>query len=131
MVWVANREKALNDSSGTVKISLNGLNVVVWSSNAKNLKNNHTTKARLEEMGNLVLLDETTGETLWQSLDHPCNVALEYMSSGMTASGNVSLTSWKNTSDPSQGNFSAGIYGVDIFELYVWKNFRASGPWNG
>ncbi|KAG6754761.1 hypothetical protein POTOM_040555 [Populus tomentosa] len=44
------------------------------------------------------------------------------------------LTSWRSSSDPSVGNFSAGINPLGIPELFMWYNghsFWRSGPWCG
>ncbi|KAG6754762.1 hypothetical protein POTOM_040556 [Populus tomentosa] len=44
------------------------------------------------------------------------------------------LTSWRSSSDPSVGNFSAGINPLGIPEFFTWYNgnpFWRSGPWCG
>ncbi|KAG5234849.1 G-type lectin S-receptor serine/threonine-protein kinase [Salix suchowensis] len=44
------------------------------------------------------------------------------------------LTSWRSSSDPSVGNFSAGINPLGIPEFFMWYNghpFWRSGPWVG
>ncbi|KAL9384016.1 hypothetical protein Peur_024341 [Populus x canadensis] len=44
------------------------------------------------------------------------------------------LTSWRSSSDPSVGNFSAGINPFGIPEFFIWYNghpFWRSGPWGG
>ena len=44
------------------------------------------------------------------------------------------LTSWKNDSDPSLGNFVAGIAPQKPPEAFIWKNgstpYWRSGPWD-
>ena len=62
VIWVANRGKPLNDSSGIVTISedgnplvMNGQKEIVWSSNASNAPPN--SRAQLLDSGNLVLRD--------------------------------------------------------------------------
>ncbi|XVF79417.1 hypothetical protein PTKIN_Ptkin14bG0220900 [Pterospermum kingtungense] len=113
VIWVANRDKPLKDSSGTVKIAedgylvvLNGQEQILWSSSVTNSVTN--TTAQLLDSGNLVLTDNNTGENLWESF-HP--------------------------SDPADGNFSSSIEPLNIPELIIWKDnnqihFR-TGPWNG
>lgn len=44
---------------------------VVWSSNVAHIATNST--AKLLETGNLVLLDDATGESIWESFQHPCD----------------------------------------------------------
>ncbi|XP_058197233.1 G-type lectin S-receptor-like serine/threonine-protein kinase At1g11330 isoform X2 [Rhododendron vialii] len=44
------------------------------------------------------------------------------------------LKSWKSSSDPSVGTFSAGLNCLTIPEIYVWNGshpYWRSGPWNG
>jgi hypothetical protein len=71
IIWVANREKPIQDSSGVITISddntnlvvLNGQKHVIWSSNvSSNLaSSNSNVTAQLQNTGNLVLLEDTTG----------------------------------------------------------------------
>lgn len=141
VVWVANRNKPLNDSSGVLTIAENGNLVirsggeseVIWSSQVSNSANG--TKARLLDTGNLVLYDNATGTELWESFQEPGNTFL----SGMRLSYNIRtgekkvLTSWKSASDPSIGSFSVGVDALSLPEAFIWKDththFR-SGPWN-
>lgn len=64
VIWVANRNKPLNDSSGIVTISedgnlllLNGQEEVLWSSTVENSVTKPKTAAQLLDSGNLVLSD--------------------------------------------------------------------------
>ncbi|KAG6754763.1 hypothetical protein POTOM_040557 [Populus tomentosa] len=44
------------------------------------------------------------------------------------------LTSWRSSSDPSVGNYTAGVNPLGIAELFIWYNghpFWRSGPWGG
>jgi hypothetical protein len=71
IIWVANREKPLQDSSGVITMSddntnlvvLNGQKHVIWSSNvSSNLaSSNSNVTAQLQNTGNLVLQEDTTG----------------------------------------------------------------------
>ncbi|KAH7569031.1 hypothetical protein JRO89_XS06G0091300 [Xanthoceras sorbifolium] len=140
VVWVANRNKPLNDASGVVTISdhgnlvvLNGQNEVLWSTNVSNSMTN--ASAQLLDSGNLVLRNNTNGISIWESFQEPTDTIL----SGMKVSSNkktdqkVSLTSWKNPSDPSPGSFSHGIKSSDIPEACIWNESRVywrPGLWN-
>ncbi|RVW13828.1 G-type lectin S-receptor-like serine/threonine-protein kinase [Vitis vinifera] len=105
VIWIANRENPLNDSSGIVMVSedgnllvLNGHKEIFWSSNDSNAAPN--SSAQLLDSGNL----------------------------------KKALTSWKSPSDPPVGSFSAGIHPSNIPEILVWSGscpFWRSGPWNG
>lgn len=140
-VWVANRDKPLNDSFGTVTISKDGNLVVlnrqkqiVWSSNVSDSTSN--SSARLLDTGNLVLVDNNNGRTLWESFENPSDSFLQKMK--ISTSGNEAeidlLTSWKSPSDPSIGRFSSGLDPQNIPQVFVWDNgkpYWRSGPWNG
>ncbi|TXG49496.1 hypothetical protein EZV62_025371 [Acer yangbiense] len=141
VVWVANRNKPLNDASGLVTISedgnlvvLNGQKEVLWSSNVSNSVNN--VSAQLLDTGNLVLRDITTGIGIWESFQEPTDTYLAGMelSSHMRTGPIVQLRSWKSPSDPSPGNFSLGIGSSSIPETIIWNDSQVywrTGPWNG
>ncbi|GLT45645.1 hypothetical protein SLA2020_194630 [Shorea laevis] len=141
VIWVANREKPLKDSSGIVMISgdgnlvvLNGQKEVLWSSSVQNLAAKNTS-AQLQDSGNLVLVDKTTGVNIWESFRQPTNVGMPWMEVGLNrrTGEKVQLTSWKSPSDPSIGNFSVGIDPSSIPQFFVWNNSKPywrSGPWN-
>ncbi|XAR59203.1 Non-specific serine/threonine protein kinase [Bertholletia excelsa] len=140
VVWVANREKPLNDSSGTITISeegnlvvLNGQKDIIWSSNVSNSMVN--SSARLLNTGNLVLQDGSDVKMLWQSFQHPSESLLQQMklSSDQSTGEKVVLKSWRSPSDPSVGNFSAGVDLQTVPQLTVWNgNYKywRSGPWD-
>ncbi|KAI4296585.1 hypothetical protein L6164_036534 [Bauhinia variegata] len=92
IIWVANRFEPVKDTTGIFTISddgnlvvLNGQNKVVWSSNVSIVPFNST--ARLLDSGNLILLDATTGKTVWESFQHPSDTMVSEMkisSNGIT-----------------------------------------------
>ncbi|KAI9198004.1 hypothetical protein LWI28_008433 [Acer negundo] len=137
VIWVANRNNPLKDSSGVVTISedgnlvvLNGQNnEVVWSSNVSNPVTNMGS-ARLLDSGNLVLLPRNSNGSIWESFQEPTDTFM----SKMKLEKMLQLSSWKDPSDPSLGGFSAGIGPSNIPEVFIWNNNRPywrSGPWNG
>ncbi|MCD9642916.1 hypothetical protein HAX54_029965 [Datura stramonium] len=140
VVWVANREKPLQDSSGRVKISedgnlviLNTQNKSIWSSSISPAVRNST--AQLLDAGNLVLKDSSNGRVLWESFRDPSDSFLQTMKIGIDKNTNTTnlLTSWTSPSDPSSGSFSAGIQPDTIPQIFIWKNGKPhwrSGPWN-
>ncbi|TXG47254.1 hypothetical protein EZV62_026548 [Acer yangbiense] len=141
VVWIANRNKPLKDTSGVVTISedgnlvvLNGQNEVLWSSNVSNSVTN--VSAQLLDTGNLVLRDITTGISIWESFQEPTDKFLPGMelSSHMRTGPIVQLRSWKSPSDPSPGSFSFGIGSSNIPEGFIWNDSQVywrTGPWNG
>ncbi|XP_017640333.1 G-type lectin S-receptor-like serine/threonine-protein kinase At1g11330 isoform X1 [Gossypium arboreum] len=143
VVWVANRNRPLKDSSGILNISddgnlvvLNGKTEILWSSNVTNTAPNATT-AQLSDLGNLVLSNgDDAGSSLWESFQHPCNVFLQTMKIGVEikTGRKVELKSWKSIDDPSDGNFSLGFEHFNIPELVIRKDnqlYFRTGPWNG
>ncbi|KAG9452828.1 hypothetical protein H6P81_005732 [Aristolochia fimbriata] len=143
VVWVANRENPITDSSGVVYVNENGSLVIadgrqnrLWSSSTSITARN--TSATLLDTGNLVVLDPNTGETIWESFDHPSHGLLPTMKIGIDLNTSQSrfLQSWKDASDPSAGNFSLGISPLKPpYQAYIWRNisepYWRSGPWNG
>ncbi|KAL0442853.1 UNVERIFIED_CONTAM: putative G-type lectin S-receptor-like serine/threonine-protein kinase [Sesamum latifolium] len=142
VTWVANRERPLNDSSGTVSISssgnivlMNGNKEIIWSSDVTLSLPSHTT-ARLLNSGNLVLRDTSIGRILWRSHRHPVDSFLPKMrvSHNPRTNETVALNSWRSLQDPGHGNFTSGIHALGIPQIYIWDKgiprWR-SGPWNG
>ncbi|KAJ9671908.1 hypothetical protein PVL29_025526 [Vitis rotundifolia] len=144
VVWVANRESPLNDSSGVLKVTqqgilvvINGTNGILWNSTSS--RSAQDPNAQLLESGNLVMRngnDSDPENFLWQSFDYPCETLLPGMKFGWNRVTGLDryLSSWTSADDPSKGNFT---YGIDLsgFPQLLLRNglaveFRA-GPWNG
>nr|KJB12757.1 hypothetical protein B456_002G035100 [Gossypium raimondii] len=144
VVWVANRNRPLKDSSGILTISddgnlvvSNGKAEILWSTNVTNLVPNATT-AQLLDSGNLVLNNGDNGgsSSLWESFQHPSNVFLQTMKMGVDVKTGrkVHTRSWKGPDDPSDGNFSQGLEPFNNPEGVIRNNnqiYFRTGPWNG
>ncbi|MED6187262.1 hypothetical protein PIB30_074763 [Stylosanthes scabra] len=144
IVWVANREKPITDSSGALKVTDTGVlvlvnhnNTVIWSSSTTRSARNPV--AKLLNSGNFVVQDESNGNTedfLWQSFDYPGDTILPGQKFGRNFSTglNWGTTSWKSSDDPSQGNFSYQFeidgYPQLVFREGTTKRF-SFGSWNG
>nr|GME06687.1 G-type lectin S-receptor-like serine/threonine-protein kinase At1g11330 [Ipomoea batatas] len=134
VVWVANRDKPMNDSRGTIAISEDGNLVVldgqkrkIWYSDVSEPLLN-TTTAQLLDTGNLVLKDGSTGRNIWESFSNPSDCLLRTMKLGTKA-----LRSWRSPSEPFPGSFSFGIQLLNIPQVVIWNNtelYWRSGPWN-
>ncbi|XVF82408.1 hypothetical protein PTKIN_Ptkin16aG0045000 [Pterospermum kingtungense] len=109
VVWVANRENPINDTSGILSIdSLGNLalfqgnkTLPVWSTNIST-RGTTNSFAQLLDSGNLVLRqNDTERAVLWQSLYYPTNSLLPYMKIGLSFRTvlNRFLTSWKSSND--------------------------------
>ncbi|XP_074269995.1 G-type lectin S-receptor-like serine/threonine-protein kinase SD1-13 isoform X2 [Silene latifolia] len=141
VIWVANRNNPLTDSSGSIQISeggnvqvVNGQKHILWSSNITQVATN-STKAQLLDSGNLVLL-APNNTIIWQSFDHPSDTILPHMTliHHKDTRENAVVRSWKSPSDPSDGRFFLDFGPTILPELYIWDNDRRhfrGGPWNG
>ncbi|XP_010667681.1 G-type lectin S-receptor-like serine/threonine-protein kinase SD1-13 [Beta vulgaris subsp. vulgaris] len=143
IIWIANRDNPLNDSSGMLNISedgdlqlLNGQNSTFWSSNIAGNHEVNNSVAQLLDTGNLVLLSNASGNIIWQSFEHHTDSLLPRMEVIVDENTNTSqrLRSWMSSSDVSTGRFSVGIDHRTLSEIFVWDGGRPywrSGPWNG
>ncbi|KAF8411263.1 hypothetical protein HHK36_003810 [Tetracentron sinense] len=143
VVWIANRNNPLTDSSGVLTISsngnivlLNGMKKVIWSSNSSRTTKNPVVQ--LIDSGNLVLRDdESNSESfIWQSFDYPADTLLPGMKLGENLKTGMDwyLTSWKNADDPSPGDFSYSIEFHGQPQLVLLKGSKKlyrSGIWTG
>ncbi|XP_024022038.1 G-type lectin S-receptor-like serine/threonine-protein kinase B120 [Morus notabilis] len=106
-VWVANREYPVLTPSATLTISSDG-NLVIRDGRMSYMVTNITSTSKdvyamLLNSGNFVLRENGSGNTLWQSFDHPTSTLLPGMK---FSEGNSCLVSWKSDDDPSPGDFS-------------------------
>ncbi|MCL7047830.1 hypothetical protein MKW94_002407, partial [Papaver nudicaule] len=143
VVWVANKENPIKDSSGVLSIVkdgnlvvLDGQGMVLWSTNLTNVASNNTMEAELLDTGNLVLRDaEDDKKIVWESFENPGDTFLPTMRMGGSrrTGKRLGLTSWKSESNPSSGMFYNGLELTDIPQLVIWngtKRHWRSGPWN-
>ena len=137
VVWVANRENQLTDSTGFLTLSadgnlklLDGKKSVLWPSNLSVIDRNSTTAVLLDN-GNLVLKTMTNMEFMWQSFENPIASFIPGMklSLNLKTGQSIRVLSWKDVDDPTPGEFSVGIDPQTPRQLVVW---RGSKPyWGG
>ncbi|CAL5441331.1 unnamed protein product [Camellia sinensis] len=139
VVWVANRDKPINGTSGTMSIDQHG-NLVIYDDNSHNVTLWHTNvsapvmatsnsySARLLDSGNLMLLfrgSDTKNESFvaWQSFDHPTNTLLPNMKLGLDRRTGLDrfLTSWKSKDDPGTGEYSYRMVPSGWPQLVLYK----------
>jgi hypothetical protein len=144
VVWVANRDNPLNDTSGVLSINSHGNLVLnsknrstpIWSTNASVSSTNNSMAAQLLDSGNLVLVVRDSQRVTWQSFDYPTNTLFGFMKLGLDrrTGFNWHLTSWKSEDDPATGNCSLEIDPTGYPQLFLNKGgsplWRA-GPWTG
>ncbi|XP_038691869.1 G-type lectin S-receptor-like serine/threonine-protein kinase At1g11410 isoform X2 [Tripterygium wilfordii] len=143
VVWVANRDSPLNDTSGVLSINAQGNLVLhqnnqtapIWSTNSLvSLMNN--SEAKLLDYGNLVLLQSDTQIVLWQSFDYPTDTLLPFMKLGLDrrTGFNRFLSSWKSKDDPGTGSCTSKIDPTGYPQLFLYKGLARwwrPGPWTG
>lgn len=145
IVWVANREKPLtNTSSVVLKVIkpgilalLNDKNETIWSTNT--LRSVQNPVAVLLDSGNLVVKDandDNTDKLLWQSFNFPTDTFLPNMKLGKNfqTGQDVYLSAWKNESDPTPGEITLHIDPTGYPQTVVKRGtsvLGSSGPWNG
>ncbi|CAN1775085.1 G-type lectin S-receptor-like serine/threonine-protein kinase At4g27290 [Linum perenne] len=157
VVWVANRNSPLNDSSpgeGLLTfIDGNNLAVtdsngsrtsnssILWSTNSSGLASAISPIAQLLETGNLVIRDSSDRANnpqvfLWQSFDFPGDTFLPGMKYGLDLRTglNRALTSWRTPTDPGVGSYANTLDPSGVPEFFLTRgsfvDFR-SGSWNG
>ncbi|KAB1223035.1 G-type lectin S-receptor-like serine/threonine-protein kinase RKS1 [Morella rubra] len=143
VVWVANRDNPLNDTSGVLSINgqgnlvLNSKNgsIPFWSTNAS-VSSMNNSMARLLDSGNLVLVARDGERVAWQSFDYPSNTMLPFMKLGLDrrTGFNRYLTSWKSAENPGTGNCSYAIDPSGYPQLFAYKAgapFWRAGSWTG
>lgn len=146
VVWVANKNSPLPDSSGILTLTSTGniiifhnnTNSIIWTSNSSSSSVKNPTLQLLDN-GNLVLKNAKNSEHyyLWQSFDHPSDTLIPGMKLGWDLKNNQEwyLTSWKSFQDPSTGLYT---HKVDPYngppEIILCQGslikYR-SGPWDG
>ncbi|XP_057796270.1 G-type lectin S-receptor-like serine/threonine-protein kinase At1g11300 isoform X2 [Salvia miltiorrhiza] len=141
VVWVANRNRAINDSSATFQISsdgnlviLDGRKEIVWSTDLPFSVAN--SSGVLLDTGNLVLRDGSNNAYVWESFQHATDSWLEYMKISTDLSRNERnlLTSWTSPDDPAPGRFTFTIEPLEVPQSFVRKDgnpYWRTGPWNG
>jgi D-mannose binding lectin/S-locus glycoprotein domain/PAN-like domain len=145
VLWVANRDSPLNNTSGILTVHNNGSVVLydssermAWSSSdhSTSMANNSSPILQLNDSGNLILKDQTSNTIIWQSFDYPTNSLLAGMKLGknLTTGFETVLTSWKSSTNPSEGKYTYKIDTEGFPEIVLWDRDQIRyriGPWNG
>ncbi|KAI3809958.1 hypothetical protein L1987_19563 [Smallanthus sonchifolius] len=148
VVWVANQNTPLTDTSCELTLTLQGFLIlqnattgsVIWSS-----ANSSTTTVRspighLLDTGNFIIYEEgdviNQENPIWQSFDLVTDTLLPGVKLGwnLVTGKERHLTSWKSEDDPASGEFSYSIdtrgYPQTVIKEGQEIKFRG-GPWNG
>ncbi|XP_042377147.1 receptor-like serine/threonine-protein kinase SD1-7 isoform X2 [Zingiber officinale] len=141
VVWIANRNKPVNKSMASFNFTSDGNLILfeedqtVWSTGTRSTGLNYA-RLQLLDSGNLVLNDSNS--ILWQSFEQPndSDTYLPGMKLGFNNRTNTSWqqVSWKNSTDPSPGDYIRMIRALRIPDLVIFNRsakYRRSGLWNG
>lgn len=147
VVWVANRDSPINDTSGVLSINPEGNLVLhhnsstntipIWSTNVSLSQSSPQSNiAQLSDMANLVLMLNNTKSVIWQSFDHPTDTMLPYLRLGFDIRTNQSwfLQSWKRDDDPGAGAFTFKLSTSGKPQLFMYNHnlpWWRGGSWNG
>ncbi|KAK9064106.1 hypothetical protein SSX86_017978 [Deinandra increscens subsp. villosa] len=143
VVWVANRETPLLNTSGTIKLNNQGvLSLVgdgirlIWSSNSFASKTSVSYIAQLLDTGNLVIKDNNS--VIWQSFDYPGDTLISGMKLGknLITGREMYLTSWRSVDDPSPGEYTISFLMIKgkYPQVYIRRNSVTEiriGPYDG
>uniref|UniRef100_A0A175YLR0 Bulb-type lectin domain-containing protein n=1 Tax=Daucus carota subsp. sativus TaxID=79200 RepID=A0A175YLR0_DAUCS len=147
VVWVANRDHPLTNTSGVLSVDTTGQlalsysgtpQVLIWSSDILSTGGGNYS-AKILDTGNFVLFKDQYSEknTVWQGFDHPTDTFLPYMKLqwNKRTRENKFLTSWKSPENPASGQYSFrfNVTG-SVPQLYIYDGVTPvlrAGPWNG
>ncbi|KAL3821550.1 hypothetical protein ACJIZ3_007455 [Penstemon smallii] len=145
VIWVANREIPLTNTSGLLKVIEPGLlvlqdeaNVTIWSTHTPNFTA-RTPVAQLLDSGNFVVKDandDNSDNFIWESFNYPTDTLLPGMKLGWNFVTNleVYLSSWKSNDDPAPGDYTYHCdpsgYPQNVLRKGGVEQYR-TGPWNG
>ncbi|KAK7319583.1 hypothetical protein RJT34_04306 [Clitoria ternatea] len=142
VVWVANRDSPINDTSGVLSINPDGNLVLhhnystipIWSTNVSTTQSN--VIAQLSDLANLVLIQNNTKTVIWQSFDYPTDTLIQYLRIGFDRKSNKtwSLQSWKTDDDPGTGSYTLKFSTSGKPQMFLYnKNLPLwrGGSWNG
>lgn len=146
VVWVANRQIPLTNTSGFLRLKRPGILVIedeagaiICSTNASQTRTVPNPVAQLLDSGNLVVKDandDNTDNFLWQSFSYPTDTLLPGMKLGWNFVTNheAYLSSSKGTDDLAPGNFTYHCdptgYPQNILRVDGAVRYR-TGAWNG
>ncbi|CAN8240867.1 unnamed protein product [Cochlearia groenlandica] len=140
IVWVANRDSPVTNSAVNLTISTNGSLVLlddkqslVWSTGDA-FRSKNKCRAELQDTGNLVVIDDVSGKTLWQSFENLGDTMVPQASLTYDTSHGKKrvLTSWKTYSDPTIGEYTLEITPQVPLQGLIRKNsmpYWRTGPW--
>ncbi|WOL15090.1 hypothetical protein Cni_G23871 [Canna indica] len=126
VVWVANRDNPLSDTSGLLTFNKYG-DLILLDGMKSSFKvainfGTHNASVNILDSGNLILRSLANSSMIvWQSFDDPTDTFLPGMKLGLIGQQNRLLTSWKSYDDPARGDFSFGLNPTGEQQVFIWK----------
>ncbi|KAK2369713.1 G-type lectin S-receptor serine/threonine-protein kinase [Trifolium repens] len=145
LVWIANRDSPLGNSSRVLNftdkgnlILLDSKGSMIWSSiSSKTVTKVTKPILQLLENGNLIVKDETNPDDIfWQSFDLPSDTLLPGMRlrTDLVTGNYTGLVSWTDTENPATGLYSYHIDANGYPQVVITKGNKLLyrvGSWNG
>ncbi|RHN65872.1 putative S-locus glycoprotein [Medicago truncatula] len=147
IVWVANRNTPVQNSTAMLKLNnqgslviLDGSKGVIWNSNSSRTAAVKSVIVQLLDSGNLVVKDASRSfkneDFLWESFNYPGDTFLAGMKlrSNLVTGPYRYLTSWRSSEDPADGEFSYRIDTHGFPQQVIAKGktiLYRGGSWNG
>ncbi|KAL8259845.1 hypothetical protein R6Q59_027798 [Mikania micrantha] len=139
VVWVANRDRPITNSSGILSVDETGNLVlheqdqsfIFWSTNITGVQVNNVSMAQLLDSGNLVMFQGQIKDVYsWQSFDYPSNTVLPGMKLGIDRKRGLNrvFTSWKFGVNPGVGDYSHKMELVGSPQLRSLAFFLRQNP---
>ncbi|KAJ0684587.1 putative non-specific serine/threonine protein kinase [Helianthus annuus] len=148
VVWVANRNTPLSDTSSELTLTHQGVLIlrnattgdVIWSSVNSSVTSVRNPIGQLLDTGNFIIYNDggavNQEDPIWQSFDFITDTFLPGMKLGRNLVTGIerNFTSWKSDNDPASGVFSNWIDTRGYPQMILTRGgeimFRG-GPWNG
>ncbi|KAD3066897.1 hypothetical protein E3N88_34777 [Mikania micrantha] len=148
VVWVANRNTPLTDTSIELALTLQGVLIIrntttgfiIWSSTNSSTTSVKNPIGQLLDTGNFIVHEEDDvidqENPIWQSFDFFTDTLLPGMKLGWNLVTGIDrhIKSWRSNDDPASGEFSYSIDTRGYPQLNVFDGqdlkFRG-GPWTG
>ncbi|KAL2475519.1 G-type lectin S-receptor-like serine/threonine-protein kinase [Abeliophyllum distichum] len=144
VVWVANRNNPITNSSGHLTMTSNGILLlynssmgIVWSTN-ETVMGKSRPVLQILGSGNLVVKSEEADgdDYVWQSFDNMTDTLLPGMKLGwkLSTGKNRFMRSWKSIEDPSDGDYTFSLDPPESPQLILRKGSKKEyrwGPFDG
>nr|POE93097.1 g-type lectin s-receptor-like serine/threonine-protein kinase rks1 [Quercus suber] len=136
VVWIANRNDPINDSSGVLSINQFGnlvlhdsFNHLLWSTNVS-VQGTTSSVVQLQDSGNLVFVEGNNKKVLWHSFNYPTDTLLPSMRLRLNRITGLDrfLTSWKSQDDSGTGDYFYKMKPTGSPQVSLYKGYEPKSP---